>query len=163
MDVIKLLLQKGAKAEVSVPLNGGWMCGGPPKPYKANLLYVALGLRHPRGRYSPEPPPEEGRKERIALLLAYKASKNETMKIIFEYLKPLAEAAETTEKELLGLVQTRFKEAEAIIGDVATTRQVWAYRAKAGVRTSGRVLLFIRRLGKKKRVSSIKSESSSDL
>ncbi|KAJ7896079.1 ankyrin repeat-containing domain protein [Mycena olivaceomarginata] len=72
MDVIKLLLQKGAKAEVSVPLNGGWMCGGPPKPYEANLLYVALGLRHPRGRYSPEPPPEEGRKERIALLLAYK-------------------------------------------------------------------------------------------
>jgi hypothetical protein len=163
MDVIKLLLLKGAKAEVPVPLNGGWMSGGLPQPHKANLLYVALGLRHPRGRYSPEPPPEEGRKERIALLLAYKASKNETMKIIFEYLKPLAEAAETTEKEFLELVQTRFKEAEAIIGDVATTRQVWAYRAKAGVRTSGRVLPFIRRLGKKKRVSSSKSESSSDL
>jgi hypothetical protein len=57
------------------------------------------------------------------------------MKTIFEHLKPLAEAEDKTEKEFLRLVQTRFKEAEAIIGVVATTPQVcqWVYRAKAGV------------------------------
>jgi len=111
-------LQKGAKAEASVPLNVGWMCGGPPKPYRANLLYLALGLTHPRSEYSPKPPPEEGRKERIAMLLAHGASKDATMKTIFEHLKPLADAADKTEEELLGLVQTRFREAEAVIADV---------------------------------------------
>ncbi|KAF7330906.1 ANK-REP-REGION domain-containing protein [Mycena venus] len=137
LDVMRLLLEKGAKAETSVRLNGNWLCGGPPPPHKSNLLYLALGLRHPRSEYSPEPPPEEGRKERIAMLLAYGASKDKTMKIIFDYLKPLAEAADKTEEEFLDLVRTRFKEAEAIIADVTTTRKLWAYRVKAG----GRALL----------------------
>jgi ankyrin repeat protein len=152
MDVIRLLLQKGANVEAPVPLFGTCLCGGPPEPHVVNPLYLALGLRHPRSEYSPGPAPEEGRKERIALLLAHGASRNATMKIIFQYLKPLAEAADKTEKKFLELVETRFKEAEVIIGDVSTPRQVWAYQAKAGIRMSGRALRFVARLWKGNRV-----------
>ncbi|KAF7356023.1 Ankyrin repeat domain-containing protein 50 [Mycena venus] len=118
LDVIRLLLQKGAAAETSVPLNGGWLCGGPPGPYEANLLYLALGLAYPRRKHSSRSPSQDGRKERIAILLAHGASKDATMKTVLRYLIPLAEAEDKTEEELLGLVHARFEEAEAIVNTV---------------------------------------------
>ncbi|KAK7061229.1 ANK-REP-region domain-containing protein [Favolaschia claudopus] len=122
LDVMELLLKNGAKAEVNTPLNGGWMCGGPPAPYSANLLYIALGLTHPSSEYSPKPPPAEGRPERMAYLMAYGADREETMKTVTEFQTKLAEAAEMTEEALLELVQSRFNEAQSImpsvVGDV---------------------------------------------
>ncbi|KAJ7910817.1 hypothetical protein B0H13DRAFT_1876417 [Mycena leptocephala] len=83
-----------AKAEVSVLLNGTWMCGGPSEPHSANLLYLAMGLRLPRSEYSPGPPPEERRKEMMTMLLVYRMRKGVTMEIVEGYLKILAEATD---------------------------------------------------------------------
>ncbi|KAJ6511639.1 ankyrin repeat-containing domain protein, partial [Mycena vulgaris] len=46
LDVVKLLLAKGADASVTVPLYV-LLDGGPPPPHKANLLYIAMDLRAP--------------------------------------------------------------------------------------------------------------------
>ncbi|KAJ7752901.1 hypothetical protein B0H16DRAFT_1887070 [Mycena metata] len=81
VEMIKLLLEHGANLEahghygtalgfavhyadatVTVPLFV-LLDGGPPRPHKANLLYIALGLRHPShplraGRMRAETPAE---------------------------------------------------------------------------------------------------------
>jgi hypothetical protein len=76
------------------------MCSG---PHSANLLYLAMGLRLPCSEYSPKPPPEGGR-----CFWKYDgASKEVTMEIIGEYLKPLAGAADDSEENFLGLVTYR--------------------------------------------------------
>ncbi|KAJ7910787.1 hypothetical protein B0H13DRAFT_1876385 [Mycena leptocephala] len=54
------------------------------------------------------------------------------MKIIGEYLNPLVEAADGNESDSLGLVQSRFNEAEATIGDTTTRAQMWGYKVKSG-------------------------------
>ncbi|KAJ7446645.1 ankyrin repeat-containing domain protein [Mycena galericulata] len=133
VDVIKILLEHGAKAEVSVPLNGGWILGGPPAPYKATLLYCALGLAHPRSQYSAGPAPEEGRRELMAMLLLHGASKEGAMKTVYEYLPKLAEAADKSEKELLKFIKRIFKDAKSAIPEVSRQfdrhRNPW-YRLK---------------------------------
>jgi hypothetical protein len=58
------------------------------------------------------------------------------MDIIGEYLNPLAEAADGSESDSLGLVQSRFNEAEATIGDSTSGAQMWGYKVKAGSRCS---------------------------
>ncbi|KAJ7103843.1 ankyrin repeat-containing domain protein [Mycena epipterygia] len=145
MDLIKLLLKKGAKAEASTPLNAGWLCGGPPPPRTANLLYFAMGLRHPRSQYSPQPPPEDGRKELMALLLVHGANVDVTMETIFKYLTPLADAAEKTEEEFLVSVKNIFKEAESVMPRVTTTRRMWEYKVKAGMKKGRRSLVGVSR------------------
>ncbi|KAJ7747453.1 ankyrin repeat-containing domain protein [Mycena maculata] len=45
IDAVKFLLRKGANAAVTVPLF--IYKGGHPQPHTANLLYIAMGLRHP--------------------------------------------------------------------------------------------------------------------
>ncbi|KAJ7509573.1 ankyrin repeat-containing domain protein [Mycena galericulata] len=132
VDVVKILLEHGAKAEVSVPLNGGWLAGGPPAPYKATLLYCALGLAHPRSRYSAGPA-SEGRRELMAMLLLHGASKEGAMKTVYEYLPKLAEAADKSEKELLKFVKRIFNDAKSAIPEVSRQfdrhRNPW-YRLK---------------------------------
>jgi hypothetical protein len=47
-------------------------------------------------------------------------------------LNPLAEAADGSESDSLGVVQSRFNEAEATIGDATSGAQMWGYIVKAG-------------------------------
>jgi hypothetical protein len=54
------------------------------------------------------------------------------MEIIGEYLNPLAETADGSESNSLGLVQSRFNEAEATIGDATSGAQKWGYKVKGG-------------------------------
>ncbi|KAJ7625795.1 ankyrin repeat-containing domain protein, partial [Roridomyces roridus] len=104
LEVMGMLLEHGAKAEAAVPLNSGWIRDdsyGHTPPYRANLLYLAMGLTHPQGEDSSEPPSTEGRAEFMAMLLAYGASKEAAMKTVLEYLTPLADAADKTEEQFL--------------------------------------------------------------
>ncbi|KAJ7625737.1 hypothetical protein FB45DRAFT_1030073 [Roridomyces roridus] len=121
LEVMGMLLEHGAKAEAAVPLNGGWIRDGygQTPPHKANLLYLAMGLTHPRGEDSPEPPSTEGRAEFMAMLLAYGASKEAAMKTVSEYLTPLADAADKTEEHFVEMVQVSSGMANAPLVDAA--------------------------------------------
>ncbi|KAJ7056416.1 ankyrin repeat-containing domain protein [Mycena amicta] len=102
IPIMKMLLETGADANAKVPLNPGWLCGGPPPPYSATMLYFVLALKHPKGKYSPEPIPEEGREEGA-------------MATVMEHLKGLADAEGITERELLVKV-------DGIFASVGTSR-----------------------------------------
>ncbi|KAJ7103840.1 ankyrin repeat-containing domain protein [Mycena epipterygia] len=134
LDVVRLLLGKGADASVTVPLFI-LLDGGPALPHKANLLYIAMDLCHPLGRYGrrrkvvparPVGPKWEGlplgenRKQLMAMLMAHGARKETTLETISQYLAELATAAGHTEKEYLGVVEGMLKEAE----DAAAGNQV---------------------------------------
>jgi hypothetical protein len=54
------------------------------------------------------------------MLLVHGARKEVTMENIGEYLKPIAEAADDSEENFLGLVQSRFKEAKTTIAEVTS-------------------------------------------
>ncbi|KAJ7648625.1 ankyrin repeat-containing domain protein [Mycena polygramma] len=132
LHVVKLLLAKGANATVAVPLfipvNGG--PPPPPPPHVADLLYVAMGLRHPisyqpPGRNKRPPPPRwvglplpEAKKELMALMLAHGASKDTTMNTISTHLVALAKVAQYTERGYLKVIDGMLKEAEDAIPDV---------------------------------------------
>ncbi|KAF7356110.1 ANK-REP-REGION domain-containing protein [Mycena venus] len=128
-EVVKLLLSKGADATVSVPLFV-LLVGGPPYPHKANLLYIAMGLRHPtsdrhrRFRKQQSTPPRweglplsDGKKKLMALLLAHGASKDTTMATITKHLAALSKEAQYTEEEYLEVIAGMLKEAEDAIPD----------------------------------------------
>ncbi|KAJ7103854.1 ankyrin repeat-containing domain protein [Mycena epipterygia] len=125
LDVVRFLLDKGADASVTVPLFD-LLVRSPALPHKANLLYIAMDLRHPRGRYGPEPvgpkweglPLGENRKQLMAILLAHGASKETTLATISQYLAELATAAGHTEEEYLGVVEEMLKEAEDAAVDI---------------------------------------------
>ncbi|KAJ7486580.1 hypothetical protein FB451DRAFT_1534484 [Mycena latifolia] len=132
LDVVKLLLDKGADASVTVPLFI-LLDGGPPLPHNAPPLYIALDLRHPSGpRYAwlwqqqadVEPPKWEGlplkeqQKLLMVLLLAHGATKEATMNTISKHLAALAKEVEYTEEEFLTTVAGMFKEAEEAIPEV---------------------------------------------
>ncbi|KAF7319430.1 Ankyrin repeat domain-containing protein 50 [Mycena chlorophos] len=85
--MMTLLLEAGADPNASTPLNPGWMCGGPPAPYSASLLYFVLALKHPKGKYSPKPIPEEGREELMRVLMKYGATKESAMVTVKQHLK----------------------------------------------------------------------------
>jgi hypothetical protein len=113
VDVVRFLLQWGADATVIVPLFVN--ADGKLPPQEANLLYIALSLRHPlsdRGwrRYvtAGNPPPSwEGfprdatKKKLMALLLAHGSSESTTMDTILEHLTALAKEARCTEEKFL--------------------------------------------------------------
>ncbi|KAJ7812064.1 hypothetical protein B0H13DRAFT_2383453 [Mycena leptocephala] len=85
VDMVRLLLRNGAKAEVSVPLFRAKMFETEAPPYRANLLYLALALRPPRHEiYDPEPetPSDVGRTELVAMLLKHGARKDVAMNIV---------------------------------------------------------------------------------
>ncbi|KAJ7620984.1 ankyrin repeat-containing domain protein [Roridomyces roridus] len=117
IEIIKLLLKHGANPEVVVPLNGGWLDGGPPAPYSATLLYRAMGLKHPVSKYNRPPPPVEGRAELMAMLMLHGATKQGAMDTISKHLGKLAEAAEMKEDDFLASVEVMFKEAQSAMPD----------------------------------------------
>ncbi|KAJ7156158.1 ankyrin repeat-containing domain protein [Mycena filopes] len=128
---IQFLLDKGADASVTIPLFI-LLEGGPPLPHKANLLYVAMELRHPSSSRYPRRwkkkgavatrweglPLGEDRKGLMALLLAYGASKDAAMETISKHVAALAKEAERTEDEYLEVIAGMFKEAEDALPDV---------------------------------------------
>ncbi|KAJ7486567.1 ankyrin repeat-containing domain protein [Mycena latifolia] len=130
LAVAELLLARGADASVTVPLFA-LLEGGPPQPHSANLLYIALRLRHPTNeRYRPlrarRPQPKweglplaEEQKRLMALLLVHGASTETAMETISRHLAALAKEAQHTEEEFLAVVEGMFKEAEDAIPNVA--------------------------------------------
>ncbi|KAK7012782.1 hypothetical protein R3P38DRAFT_2789912 [Favolaschia claudopus] len=96
-------IEQGAKAEVSVPLFV-FLDGGPPLPREASVLTV--------GGTS------DTRKEMMALLLVYGASKAGVMVTISRYVDRLAEAALYSEEEYLQVIDEMFKEAKGRNGAV---------------------------------------------
>ncbi|KAJ7502526.1 ankyrin repeat-containing domain protein [Mycena galericulata] len=128
LEVAKCLLRKGADATITVPLFA-FLDGAPPPPLHANLLYVAMGLRHPlfatlRRRAGRELsrweglPLDENTKQLMALLLAHGASKDEAMSTISRHLPALANAAGYTDEDFLEMVNGMIREAEDAIPDV---------------------------------------------
>ncbi|KAJ6511650.1 ankyrin repeat-containing domain protein [Mycena vulgaris] len=131
LDVVKVLLAKGADASVTVPLFV-LLDGGPPPPHEASLLYIAMELRHPfspRGKSKAptgfQQPKWEGlplrahQKELMALLMASGARKETALMTISRHLVALAEEAQCTEDEYLAVVERMLKEAEDAIPDVS--------------------------------------------
>ncbi|KAJ6478045.1 ankyrin repeat-containing domain protein [Mycena vitilis] len=130
LHVVKLLLAKGADATVDVPLFIPVNGTRPPPPHVGDLLYLAMGLRHPiasrsSGRYKMPPPPRwvglpmpGAKKELMALMLAHGASKDTTMNTISTHLVALAQVAQYTEREYLEVIDGMLKEAEDAIPDV---------------------------------------------
>ncbi|KAK7012780.1 ankyrin repeats-domain-containing protein [Favolaschia claudopus] len=134
IEVVKFLLEKGANANITVPLFVP-PDGRPPLPHQPSLLYIALDLRHPiysdrprrRARVRPRPRVEETpvrweglplgneKKEMISLLMAHGATKDGAMVTITQYLTPLAEATLYSEEEYLQVIAEMFKEAEEAI------------------------------------------------
>ncbi|KAJ6511632.1 ankyrin repeat-containing domain protein, partial [Mycena vulgaris] len=131
LDVVKLLLAKGADASVTVPLYV-LLDGGPPPPHEANLLYIAMDLRAPSSpRWRPRRKPgseqlkweglplRENQKQLMALLMAHGARKDVALATISDHLRLLAKEALCTEEEYLAVVEGMLKEAEDAIPDVS--------------------------------------------
>ncbi|KAJ7217325.1 ankyrin repeat-containing domain protein [Mycena pura] len=136
LDVVQMLLEKGADATVTAPLFV-LLDGGPPQPlqpHNASLLYIALSLRPPRRPYEgwrqtdkwAAPQPKWGRQplgERqcrlMAMLLAHGARKEDAMDTIKEHLRALAKEAQCTEDEFLEIVGQMFKEAEDAVSELS--------------------------------------------
>ncbi|KAJ7181175.1 ankyrin repeat-containing domain protein [Mycena filopes] len=129
LEAVKYLLERGADATVTVPLFA-LLDGGPPLPHNANLLYIALELRHPTGprrlvRMKVEKPAKwgelplgEAQKELMARLLASGASKETVMATISAHLGSLAKAALRTEEEYLEIITWMFNQAEYAMGNL---------------------------------------------
>ncbi|KAJ6593289.1 ankyrin repeat-containing domain protein [Mycena capillaripes] len=129
--VVKLLLDKSANAAVTVPLFV-LLCGAPPKPHSATLLYIAMRPRHPSDKYKVARrkktgkelakweglPLSEPQKQLMALLLAYGAGKDATIEQISQHLTALAKEAKHTEEEYMSVIIAMLKKAEDAIPDV---------------------------------------------
>ncbi|KAJ6590227.1 ankyrin repeat-containing domain protein [Mycena sp. CBHHK59/15] len=129
LAVVRLLLERGANAAVTVPLFI-LMNGGPPYPHQADLLYIAMGFIHPRGNREIEwlerlqasgdipkelpkwkgLPLQEGKKQLMAMLLAYGASKDVTLALVSTHLSTLARVVEYREDDFLTEVEGMLKE-----------------------------------------------------
>ncbi|KAJ7698149.1 ankyrin repeat-containing domain protein [Mycena rosella] len=126
LDVVQLLLERGADASVTVPLFI-LLAGGPPQPHSATLLYIAMRLRHPAdrrmSRQAARPkweglPLGEDRKRMMALLMAHGASKDGVLETISKHLSALAKEAQHTEEEYLAVIKLMLTEAEDGMPDV---------------------------------------------
>ncbi|KAJ6582134.1 ankyrin repeat-containing domain protein [Mycena capillaripes] len=127
LEVVKFLLNQGADVMVKAPIivRYCWSMAIP----SANLLYIAMGLRHNwRLRYQGSPlarweglPLSEEKKDLMALLLASGVSKDSTMKRISKNLASLAKAAQYTEEQYLEVVTRMMKEAEDAIPNALIT------------------------------------------
>jgi hypothetical protein len=111
-EVVKILLDKGADATVTVPISYS---------QRADLLYIALDLWPPsdRRRVRQNTPERlDGRqRELMALLMAHGASKATTMATVSQRLPALAQENEYGEQEFLEVVAGMLKEAEDAIPD----------------------------------------------
>ncbi|KAJ6554560.1 ankyrin repeat-containing domain protein [Mycena capillaripes] len=131
LDAVKILLNKGADATVIVPLftkDIHWM----PPPCSADLLYIAMGLRHPPHRQLVQRrfqnglelatwdglPLDNTKKELMAMLLAHGASKDTTMRTITEHLDALALEAQYTKEDYLEVIAGMLKEVEDAVPDI---------------------------------------------
>ncbi|KAJ6573235.1 hypothetical protein B0H10DRAFT_1964167 [Mycena sp. CBHHK59/15] len=114
------------------------MNGGPPYPHQADLLYIAMGFIHPRGMREIEwlerlqasgnipkelpkwkgLPLQEGKKQLMAMLLAYGASKDATLALVSKHLSALAGVVEFREDEFLAVVEQMLKEAADAVPSV---------------------------------------------
>ncbi|KAJ7752915.1 ankyrin repeat-containing domain protein [Mycena metata] len=134
VELVKLLLDAGTDVTVKVPLFI-LLVGGPPLPHIADLLYLALGLMHPgsrkmlndhmarRGRQVPDlkwegRPLKENKKEIMAMLLAYGASKDATLALVSKHLSALAKEAKHEPEEYLELIHAMLQDAEDAIPEV---------------------------------------------
>ncbi|KAF7331433.1 Ankyrin repeat domain-containing protein 50 [Mycena kentingensis (nom. inval.)] len=109
VELIRILLEEAhANADATTPLNPDWMCGGPPAPHYATLLYMVLALKHPKGKLAPEPVPVEGREEIMGLLMKHGATKAKAMETVNQHLKELAEAEGVSEEVLLQKIEGIF-------------------------------------------------------
>jgi hypothetical protein len=124
LEIVNLLLAKGADASITVPLYP-MLDGFPPYPRHANLLYIAMDLRHPRDMYlhrRRKPgmavpkwdglPLAEDQKYLMGILMAHGASKEPAMTTITTHLAALAEAAGRGEQEYLEIITGMLREAE---------------------------------------------------
>ncbi|KAK7024842.1 ankyrin repeat-containing domain protein [Favolaschia claudopus] len=142
IEVVRFLLEQGAKAEVSVPLFV-FLDGSISRPHKGSLLYVAMGLRHPNARANGHRdqvllhgaeeeisarwqglPLGEGRRDLMALLMAYGATKDGAWVTIAQFLGRLANAVFYTEEEYLRIINEMLKEAEEAIPKVLNKYKV---------------------------------------
>ncbi|KAF7356126.1 O-methyltransferase family 3 protein [Mycena venus] len=142
--VVRLLLDEGgANLMCTVPLFILFR-GGPPLPHHADLLYLAMGLRHPgakcelrehlermgmeQDKLLPEgldytwkgQPLADNKRELMAMLMAYGASKDATLAVVSKHLSALAKEAEREPDEYLAIIKGMLKEAEDVIPDVLT-------------------------------------------
>ncbi|KAK7024841.1 ANK-REP-region domain-containing protein [Favolaschia claudopus] len=136
LEAVKFLLERGANVTRTASL---YIIhdGAPPKPHSVDLIYLAMGLRRPRAAREWTPkrlsmlkkweglPLDDGKRELMALLMAYGASKDVTMGTILQYLTPLAKSASLSEEEFLRVIDGMFKEAEDMISDVVVNRPWW--------------------------------------
>ncbi|KAK7024839.1 O-methyltransferase family 3 protein [Favolaschia claudopus] len=121
LDAVRYLLARGADATTTMQLFNPE--GRYPPPHRANLVYSAMGLRHPSGHH--EKPAEESAwevgglpmdcetKELMAMLLKHGASKDGAMQTVLVNLPELAAEARYTEQELLDTITAMIAEAEA--------------------------------------------------
>jgi hypothetical protein len=118
LEVVKILLDKGADATVIVPISYS---------QRAALLYIALDLWPPSDRRrvrhnTPESweglPLDDRQRELMALLMAHGASKATTMATVSQRLPALAKEVEYDEQEFLEVVAAMLKEAEDAIPDL---------------------------------------------
>ncbi|KAJ7646584.1 ankyrin repeat-containing domain protein [Roridomyces roridus] len=116
IDLMRCLLRAGAKAEVIVPYQR--LSRGHFVPNHASLLYIAMNLPRP-DIYAPKDVPpwrglplDERRKQTMALLLAYGASRDTVLATVSRYLDALAKAAGHTEPDFLEMVEGMLAEAE---------------------------------------------------
>lgn len=126
VPMVKLLLENGAQAEREVVLYQHLLIEGHIiQPINTNLLYEAMKLNHPVllwsdrmlvksnfPRWKQEEEQKSKSRETMGLLLAYGASKENTMQILSTYSAEHAKVAGRTEEEFLKMTQQMFREAE---------------------------------------------------
>ncbi|KAF7321172.1 ANK-REP-REGION domain-containing protein [Mycena chlorophos] len=129
LEVVRMLLERGADATVDVPLHvipeGAPV---PPAPLRSNLLYLALNLRRPvsaevaaivrrfRANKAMSVPGkwwgsmDAGKKELMMLLMEHGASKDGALALVEEHIVALAEVAVCEPEELLQMVREMVEE-----------------------------------------------------
>nr|GAT48800.1 predicted protein [Mycena chlorophos] len=113
LEVVQMLLERGADATVDVPLHvipeGAPV---PPAPLRSNLLYLALNLRRPAmsvpGKWWGSM--DAGKKELMVLLMAHGASKDGALALVEEHIVALAEVAVCEPEELMQMVREMVEE-----------------------------------------------------
>ncbi|KAF8166624.1 ankyrin repeat-containing domain protein [Mycena galopus ATCC 62051] len=125
--VVRLLLDASADVTLTVPLFILFL-GRPPLPHHADLLYLAMGLRHPGVKQEIQNHPArigqglpkltENKRELTAMLIAYGASKDATMSVVLKHLSALAKEVDREPDEYLAIIEGMLKEAEDAIPEV---------------------------------------------
>ncbi|KAJ6485685.1 ankyrin repeat-containing domain protein [Mycena sanguinolenta] len=123
--VVRLLLDVGADVTLTVPLFVLFY-GQAPLAHHADLLYLAMGLRHPGVKHylalvhghTRKRELAEDKRELMAMLIAYGASKDATIAAVSKQLVALAKEVGREPHEYLAVIKAMLKEAEDAIPDV---------------------------------------------